>query len=259
MADDACGFLFDCTGQVALVLGAAGGLGAAAACALAAHGADLVLVDRNTPGLAEVAGQVRAEGKRSLELACDVTRSAEVDETVRRCQAELGRLDILVYSVGINSRKPTLDQSDEDWAGILNANLTGAFYACRAAGRSMVEGGRGGRIILITSISSLLGHPGHAPYAASKGGLRQLIRVLASEWAPHQITVNGVAPTYVETGLTRQYLAQPGVRERIQARIPMGRLATPADVVGTIVYLASPGAGFVTGQNIFVAGGRELD
>lgn len=251
--------LFDCSGLVALVVGAAGGLGSISAEGLAAHGADLALADLNEGGLAPVADRIRQRGRRALTLRVDVTRAAAVDAMVERVVAELGRLDVLVYSVGINSRKPTLEQTDQDWASVLAVNLTGAFYACRAAGRAMLAAGRGGRIILLTSISSLLGHPGHAPYAASKGGMKQLLRVLATEWAPHGITVNGVAPTYVETGLTRAYLAQPGVRERIEARIPMGRLATPEDVVGTVVYLASPAAAFVTGQNIFVAGGRELD
>jgi gluconate 5-dehydrogenase len=237
--------LFDCSGLVALVLGAAGGLGSACAEALAAHGE-----------------RVRAQGRVARSFRVDVLDSKSIEAVVERTTADLGRLNVLLYAVGINSRKPTLEQTNDDWASVIGTNLTGAFYACRAAGKAIVtaSGGRqGGRIILLTSISSVLGHPGHAPYAASKGGMRQLIQVLASEWAPYGITVNGVAPTYIETGLTRAYLAEPGVRDRIESRIPMGRLATTEDVVGTVVYLASPAASFVTGQNIFVAGGRELD
>jgi NAD(P)-dependent dehydrogenase (short-subunit alcohol dehydrogenase family) len=254
--------LFDCSGLVALVLGAAGGLGSACAEALAAQGADLALADRDEAGLKQVAERVRAQGRVACSFGVDVLDSKSIEGVVQRVVADLGKLNVLVYSVGINSRKPSLEQTDHDWTSVIGTNLTGAFYACRAAGKAIVRasGGRpSGRIILLTSISSVLGHPGHAPYAASKGGMRQLIKVLASEWAPHGITVNGVAPTYIETGLTRAYLAEPGVRQRIESRIPMGRLATAEDVVGTVVYLASPAASFVTGQNIFVAGGRELD
>lgn len=251
--------LFDLSGQVALVLGAAGGLGSASALALAEHGADLMLADLDESGLPSVAARVGALGQRAASCGVDVTRSASVDAVVERTLAALGRLDVLVYSVGINSRKPTVEQSDDEWGRVMEVNLTGAFYASRAAGRAMITAGRGGRIILITSVSSLLAHPGFAPYSASKGGMKQLLRVLATEWAPHQITVNGVAPTYVETGLTRDYLKVAGNRERLTASVPMKRLCTTDDVVGTVVYLAAPAASFVTGQNIFVAGGRELD
>lgn len=251
--------LFDLSGCAALVFGAAGGLGSASALALAEHGADLALADLDLGGLEPVRREAEALGRRAVALQADVTRSAEVDAAVERTVAELGRLDVLVYSVGINVRRPSVEQTDDDWARILQVNLTGAFYACRAAGRAMLAAGQGGKMVVITSISSVLGHPGLAPYAASKGGLRQMIKVLAREWAPHGIAVNGVAPTYVETGLTRAYLAQPGMRERIAGGIPMGRLAEPRDVVGTVVYLASPASDFVTGQNILVAGGRELD
>jgi gluconate 5-dehydrogenase len=229
----------------------------------------VALADRDESGLRPVAERVRALGRAACCFGVDVLRSDSVEDVVQQTTAHLGQLDVLVYSVGVNSRKPSTEQTDQDWASVIDTNLSGAFYACRAAGRAMIAAAsstesasgsrRGGRIILLTSISSALGHPGHAPYAASKGGMRQLIKVLASEWARYGITVNGVAPTYIETGLTREYLAEPGVRERIESRIPMGRLATAADVVGAVVYLASPAAAFVTGQNIFVAGGRELD
>jgi NAD(P)-dependent dehydrogenase (short-subunit alcohol dehydrogenase family) len=251
--------LFDLSGRVALVLGAAGGLGAASAEALAAFGADVALADLAADRLGPVEARVTGPGRRALSLPVEVTDSASVDACVERTVSGLGRLDILVYSVGINVRRPIVEQTDEDWERILRVNLTGAFYACRAFGRVRLRSGGGGRAILITSLSSLLALPGLGPYSASKGGMKQLLRVLALEWAEHGITVNGLAPTYVETGLTRAHLAQPGMRERMTARVPMGRLCTAADLVGALIYLASPSAAFVTGQTIYISGGAELD
>lgn len=249
--------LFDLTGRVALVVGC-GGLGRAAAKALADFGATVASGDIS-PELAEdVARAVAGYGRESLALSLDVTDPASAEAGVRRVAERFGQLDILVNAAGINIRKPSVEFTPEEWRRIIDVNLSGVFYVTQAAGRVMLPR-RYGKIVTISSVSSLLGHPHLAPYGASKGGLTVLTRSLAVEWAPHNITVNAVAPTYTETALTGDYLANPETRRRIVGKIPMGRLAQPEETAAAIVFLASDASRFVTGQTLFVDGGRTAD
>lgn len=236
-------------GRTVLVAGA-GGIGAACAAAFADVGARVVVCDVSTARLELLDDRVHS-------FACDLTGSAAAEAAVERVVAEFGSLDVLVHAVGVNHRVPVLEVDDETWQQILEVNLTSAFHLGRAAGRRMVESGRG-RQVYLSSVSGALAHPNHAPYAASKGGLDQLVRVMAREWASHGVTVNAVAPGYTETDLTREHLSGPGMLEHYTALVPAGRLGTVEDLTGPVLFLASRQAAFLTGHIMYVDGGRTL-
>ncbi len=251
---------FDFAGQVVLITGGAGDIGRAAAGGFLRAGAGrVVLLDAASAALARAAdelsrshpGQVRGE-------VADVADVAATGDVVRQVLATEGQVDVLFNVAGVNRRKPALDITPEDWDYILGVNLRGLFFITQAVGRHMVARGRGA-VVSAASVSSVRGHPNLAPYAASKGGIAQLTRVLAHEWAPFGVRVNAVAPGYLETGLTRDYLADPAVRSAVLSKIPLGRLGGPADLVGAVLFLASSLAAYVTGHILFVDGGRTVD
>lgn len=251
--------VFDLRGRVALVVGGGGALGTAIATGLADFGARLAVADLDLDA-AKVAARLATRPRNSPVLAVrlDVTRPEQIAKAIAAVEQVTGRIDILVNAAGINDRKPALDYTAAEWQRIIEVNLSGAFYVAQAVGAGMVERGYG-RILFLGSVSSLLGHPNHAPYAASKGGGALLVKVLASEWAPHGVTVNAIGPGYTETPLTADHLADPAVRAALEAHVPMGRLGTPDDLVGAAVYLCSDAARFVTGQTLYVDGGRTAD
>jgi 2-deoxy-D-gluconate 3-dehydrogenase len=249
--------LYDLSGRTALVVGA-GGLGSAAAEALADCGADVAVADLERELAEEAAWLVTARGRESVALPVDVTDPASAEACVKAVVERFGRLDILVNAAGINIRKPAVELAPEEWARIIDVNLNGVFHVTQAAGRVMLEQ-RYGKVVTISSVSAMCGHATLSAYSASKGGLTMLTKVLAVEWATSGITVNAVAPTYVETPLTQAYLAQPGRRASLVAQIPMGRLAMPEDIAATIVFLACDASRFVTGQTLYVDGGRTAD
>ena len=249
--------LYDLSGRKALVIGA-GGLGSAAADALADCGADIAVADYNWD-LAEAAAELAKErGRDSVALTVDVTDPESAAACVATAVKHFGRLDILVNAAGINIRKPAVELAPEEWARIIDVNLNGVFHVTQAAGRVMLQQ-RYGKVVTISSVSAMCGHATLSAYSASKGGLTMMTKVLAVEWATSGITVNAVAPTYVETPLTQGYLAQPGRRAALTAQIPMGRLAVPEDIAATIVFLACDASRFVTGQTLYVDGGRTAD
>lgn len=249
--------LFDLTGRVAFVVGG-GGLGATIAQALADFGARLAVADLDLNAATRLARLCDRPGIEALPVRLDVTDHAMVVETVEMVESRCGRIDILVNAAGINIRKPATEYTPDDWRRIVDTNLTGVFYVTQAVGRGMLARGYG-RILSIGSVSSLLGHPYHAPYAASKGGLAIMTKSLATEWAPRGVTINAIGPTYTETNLTRGYADDPATREKLVAAIPMGRLGTPEDLAGAAVFLCSDAARFVTGQTIYIDGGRTAD
>ncbi len=250
--------IFDLTGQVALVVGA-GAIGGAIAAALADFGARLAVADVDLDGAQRVAQAcARPHTAGSMAVRLDVTDPGQVRAVVSAVEQTTERIDILVNAVGIQQRKPALEYTPGEWRRILDVNLSGAFYVAQAVGRGMVAR-RYGRVLTIGSVSSLLGHPHHAPYAASKGGVALLTKVLATEWAPHGVTVNALGPAYTESPLTVDLLADPATRAALISGIPMGRLGTPEDLVGAAVFLCSESARFVTGQTLYVDGGRTAD
>jgi len=230
-----------------VLVAGSGGIGSACAAAFAAAGARVAVADLDP---AKLAGHERP-------LVADFSSTAGCEDAVARTIDELGGLDVLVHAVGANQRVPVLDTTDGDWDRILDVNLSSAFRLGRAAGRHMVDAGWG-RQVYCSSVSGLLAHPDHGPYAASKGGMNQLLRVMAREWAPHGVTVNAIAPGYTETDLTRTHLSKPGVREHYTSLVPAGRLGSVSDLTGPVLFLASDQAAFVTGHVMYVDGGRTL-
>ncbi|MEA2514599.1 MAG: gluconate 5-dehydrogenase [Thermomicrobiales bacterium] len=249
--------LFDLTGRVALVVGS-GGLGGTIAAALADFGARMAIADLDLDAAARLARFCDRPGIEAVATELDVTDHAMVADAVASIEERCGRIDVLVNAAGINIRKPATEYTPEDWHRIIDTNLTGVFYVAQAVARGMLARGYG-RILSIGSVSSLLGHPFHAPYAASKGGLAIMTKSLATEWAPRGVTINAIGPTYTETNLTRGFADDPATRDRLVAAIPMGRLGTPEDLVGAAIFLCSDAARFVTGQTLYVDGGRTAD
>ncbi len=244
-------------GRRVLVAGA-GGLGGACASAFAAAGAHVFVVDQDAQRVEAFCNELASSADVTVGgCALDLRRRDDCRSAVERARDALGGLDVCLHAVGVNDRRPVLDFDEDDWERILSINLGSAFFLGQAAGASLVQNG-GGRVIFISSVAGLLGHANHGPYAASKGGLNQLVRVMAREWAPAGVTVNAVAPGYVESNLTREYLDADGHRAALEALVPFGRLGTPAEVAGPVLFLASSLAGFVTGQIVYVDGGRTL-
>ena len=251
--------MFDLTGKCALVIGGGGGIGGAIAHALADFGARIAIADLSLDAAQGIASTCHRDGNgTAYACAIDVTNPDQVNEVVAQVEAELGKIDILVNSAGINIRKDVIDYTPEDWFKIINTNLSGVFFVTQAVARGMLARGYG-RIITLGSVSSLMGHPQHAPYAATKGGIAIMTKAMATEWATMGLTVNAIGPAYTETGLITALTSNPAKYREIVDTIPMGRLGKPEDIVGAAVYLASDAASFVTGQTIYVDGGRTAD
>lgn len=227
----------------------AGGIGRRLAGAFAEAGARVVVADANASSLDSLSGVATIQG--------DLTDSEACDAVVSHAHAELGAIDVFIHAIGINRRLPVLETEDETFDDIIRVNLTSAFRLARRIGGGMCEQGYG-RMVFISSVSGRMAHAHHAPYAASKAGLDQLAKVMAREWAPSGVTVNTIAPGYLETDLTRTYLQKPGMLESMVDLVPAGRLGTVDDLTGPALFLASRQSSFVTGQVLYVDGGRIL-
>jgi len=239
--------------QVAIVTGASRGIGRAVARELAAQGAAVVInYVNNAAAAAEIAAEIAAAGGQALAVAADVSKEKEANALIDQTLKAFGRLDILVNNAGITRDALVLRMKTENWQEVLATNLNGAFYCARAALKPMLKQRRG-RIINITSVVGLSGNPGQANYAAAKAGLIGFTKSVALEVADRGITVNAVAPGYITTDMTASLA--PEVQEKLLAAIPVKRLGQPEDVAGVVSFLASPAAGYLTGQVISVDGG----
>jgi NAD(P)-dependent dehydrogenase (short-subunit alcohol dehydrogenase family) len=241
----------------AVLIAGAGGIGRALIEGFARVGARVVAVDGNADRVAAAVDELELERCGGSGLVGDLTDPGRARDVVAQAHERLGRLDVFVHAVGINDRRPILDYSDEDWRTFMDVNLNSAFWLGQAAGKIMCAQGSG-RQIYFSSVAGLLAHKHHGPYAASKGGINQMMRVMANEWAASGVTVNALAPGYIETPLTAEHLKKPGVRPALEALVPAGRLGAVEDVVGPALFLASRHAAFVTGHIMYVDGGRTL-
>jgi len=244
---------------VALVTGGSRGLGRTIALDLAAHGHDVAVTARDAADAEAVAAEIRIAhpGARALAVALEVRDAASVAAAVAGTERDLGPIAVLVNNAGIQRLGTILDQSEADWDDVQATNLKGPFLLARAVAPGMVER-RAGSIINVASAAGLIPFAGRVAYAAAKAGLIMLTRSLAIELAPYGIRANAVAPTFVETGLGRLTLDLPGAREALNARIPLGRVASPEDVAAAVRYLVSPDAAFITGTVLPVDGGISM-
>lgn len=242
--------------RTVLVAGA-GGIGGASASALAGLGARVLAVDVDEARLVRLRQQIRDAGADCEVLTADLTEPETCRRVVREAMRRLESIQAFLHAIARNSRLPVLDVGDDTWSDLVTLNLSTAYWTGQAVGREMCAAGYG-RMVFVSSVSGLLAHANHAPYAVTKGGLNQLVRVMAREWAGNGVTVNAVAPGYIETGLTRDYLAQPEVRASLTGLIPAGRLGTAAEVADAVAFLASDRAAFITGHILYVDGGRTL-
>jgi NAD(P)-dependent dehydrogenase (short-subunit alcohol dehydrogenase family) len=246
---------FDLTGQVALVTGAARGLGSAISLALAHAGADVALGLRDVNAVGDVADQIGAVGRRALPLQMDVRQLDQIFQSVDNTVRQLGRLDILVNNAGLAPDNLAENVREEDFDLTLAVNLKGTFFASQAAGRAMIRQ-RSGRIINLSSQAGFVALPTESVYCMTKAAISHLTKCLAVEWGKYNITVNAVAPTFIRTPGTEGALADPEFRSDVIERIAaLHRIGEPMDVAGAVVFLASSAASLITGDTILIDGG----
>ena len=238
--------------KIALVTGAARGIGQAIALQLAADGADLALCDVKAEWLEDTAAKVKALGRRAETYAMDVANGAAVGEAVAKVLADFGRIDVLVNNAGITRDTLLMRMSEEDWDAVLDINLKGAFLVTKAVVKPMMKQ-RSGAIVNIASVVGIMGNPGQANYTASKAGLIALTKTTAKELGSRNVRVNAVAPGFIRTAMTDK-LAEP-VKEAMLKMVPLGRLGEPEDVAKAVAFLASDAAAYVNGQTLAVCGG----
>ena len=246
--------MFELNNRRALVTGAATGLGQAIAVRLAGGGARVAVSDRPGVSLDETVMRVAEQGVTAFALALDVRDLGQITTGVAAVEAELGGIDILVNNAGINRPAAGLDVDQANWDDHFDTNVRGGFFCAQAVAPGMIERGFG-RVVFISSQSGLIGIPGQPVYCSSKGAVINLVRTLGVEWAKHGVTVNSVAPTFVETDLTRKRLQDPEFRAFVLGKIPRGELATPDDVAHAVVFLASDEAGMINCTSLPVDGG----
>jgi NAD(P)-dependent dehydrogenase (short-subunit alcohol dehydrogenase family) len=242
---------FSLDGKVALVTGAGRGIGMACSFALAEAGADLVLMSRSEDELEAVAERVRGYGRTATPVVCDVTDATAVETAVGR----LDQVDILVCSAGTNIPEPFTDVSESHLDAVVDLNVKGTFLVSQAVVRSMLARGVAGSVVLISSQMGHVGAPNRTVYCMTKHAVEGLTKAMAVELAPQGLRVNAVGPTFINTPMTRPFFENPDFKADVLSRIPMGRIGELDDVVGAVVFLASPAAGLITGASLVVDGG----
>jgi 2-deoxy-D-gluconate 3-dehydrogenase len=245
---------FRLTDQVAIVTGASMGMGYGTALALADAGAHVVVTSRALERAEPVAAEIRDMGREALPLAMEVTSPDSIDAMVNATLERFGRIDILVNNAGINIPEPALEVTEEHWDRVLDINLKGLFFCAQKVGRVMIAQGRG-KIVNVGSQMGLVGGRLRAAYCSSKGGVVQLTKVLAIEWSKHGVNVNGVAPTFLKTPFSAAMFEDEAFYQEVLRNIPLGRVGEVEDVLGAVIFLASPAADLVTGHTLLVDGG----
>jgi NAD(P)-dependent dehydrogenase (short-subunit alcohol dehydrogenase family) len=244
-------------GRVAVVTGASRGLGRAIALALAEAGADVAVTGRAAAELEETARQAVQHDVRALPFVADVSAYPEVERLMAHVVSALGRLDVVVNNAGIARVAPLAEASLDDWRAIVEVNLSGVFYGCRAAAPYLIRQ-RSGKVINLASVLAAVALPGYTMYAATKGAVISLTRTLAVEWARHNIQVNAIAPGWFVTDMNEAAFADPRVHERLTRDVPARRTGRLEEIGPLAVYLASTGSDFMTGQTIFLDGGQTV-
>jgi NAD(P)-dependent dehydrogenase (short-subunit alcohol dehydrogenase family) len=244
--------------RVVIITGGARGIGFGIASCFARQGARIIIADVNADGAKQAAQKLRQMGaKDAVGLPCDVTDRAQIQRTVDNSIAHFGQIDVLVNNAGICPFVDVMQLTPETWSRTIDVNLTAAFHFTQIAAKPMIARGKGGRIIFITSLGEDVTGPQQVDYGASKGGLRMLMRGFATALGPHGITCNAVAPGMILTDMTASYWTQEGPARQIKERVPMGRIGTPEDVGHAVVFLASPGAEYISGISLRVDGGHQ--
>ena len=250
--------LFDFKGKKVLVTGGTGTLGAEFACAFAECGADVVISGRDFQRAEEVLKRCRPYGNTYEFIKCDLSDVSMTAEMVKQTSVVLGGIDILCNHAGFSIRKPASECTEEDWDRLIGIDLKAPFFtACEAA--KIIKENKWGRIINTASVSSARGHKNLSIYASAKGGISQMTKVLANEWAEEGITVNAVAPGYVPSAQTSDLIKDEMKKKELLAKIPLGRFGKPEEIAAAILFLASPGGSYITGQTIYIEGGRLID
>jgi 3-oxoacyl-[acyl-carrier protein] reductase len=242
-------------GQVGIVTGGTRGIGKAIAEGLAKEGVNLAIAGRNLDAAKEVAATLTASGVKAIGIRLDVSNSAEVIKAFEEVEKEFNRVDILINNAGITKDGLLLRMKDEDWDSVMDINLKGVFLCSREAVKVM-SGQRYGRIVNITSVAAFMGNPGQANYSASKAGIVGFTKTVAKEYAGRGVTANAVAPGFIQTAMTD--VLSDKIKEEMKKMIPLGRFGIVEDVVNAVVFLASPGSGYITGQVIHVNGGMYM-
>jgi len=245
---------FDLSGKVAIITGAGRGMGCHIALALAKYGSDLVICSRTTSELEKTKEEIERFGRKVLIHRMDVTKIPEIHFMVEESLRTFGHIDILVNNAGVNIPQWGVDVTEETWDQIIDTNLKGLFFCAQAVGKVMIQQKKG-KIINISSQSGSVGIPQRAAYCSSKGGVNLLTKVLAIEWAKYNIHVNAIAPTYIETPMTKPMLEKDEFRNYVLENIPLGRVGKPEDVIGAVIYLASEASSMVTGHVLLIDGG----
>ncbi|MGD9666711.1 MAG: SDR family NAD(P)-dependent oxidoreductase [Synergistaceae bacterium] len=250
--------LFDFTGKKVLVTGGTGTLGAEFAYAFASCGADVVITGRDRQKAENVLKRCISHGNMSEFIQCDLSDVSKIADMVERTSGILGGIDILCNHAGFSIRKPAADCTEEDWDRLIGIDLKAPFFiACEAA--KIMKENKWGRIINTASVSSARGHKNLSIYASAKGGISQMTKVLANEWAAEGVTVNAVAPGYVPSAQTSDLINNKKKKRELLARIPLGRFGKPEEIAAAVLFLASPGGSYITGQTIYIEGGRLID
>ena len=247
-------YFSDLNNQKVIITGGSKGIGREMAISFAKLGAKVIITGRDESALSKTTDQLKKLEADCSYIVCDMQDVKSIYEMIDEAYIRLNGLDILVNNAGINIPKPALEVSEEDWDHVLDTNLKGVFFCSQRAGKHMIPQ-RKGKIINIVSQMAFVGYIKRAAYCSSKGGAVQLTKTLAVEWAPYNIKVNGVAPTFIETDFTKKMFEDQDFYQDVVSRIPLGKLARPTDVTGSVLFLASNMSDFITGETIRVDGG----
>lgn len=251
--------MFRLDGKVALIPGGSGGIGSTLAAGVCEAGAQLAIVDRDGDGLARTCSRLSVTGSQPLAIAADLTKKEDADRAVAETMDQFGRLDIIINAIGGGAGNVLFDAEEypeKEWDWIFNLNLRTTVLATQAAVKAMIEGGRGGKVVNISSVRGQLGiNAGYSAYVAAKGAVDSLTRQWATEWAKHNITVNAIAPTFVDTPQVAMLLEDPDFKAGVVSRIPLGRVGETTDLLGPVLLFCSQASAFVTGQILTIDGG----